>query len=83
MHSPVLAISLDDVVILRGSRLVAQRCKPALLPRKAISSISDRTLHQITHFSDNLVADAWSRDGKLALTRETESSDVVLFSDYH
>ena len=36
--------------------------------------------HQITHFPDDMVAYAWSPDGKrLALTRETVSSDVVLF----
>ena len=35
---------------------------------------------QMTHFSDNagLYAAAWSRDGRLAVSRWTERSDVVL-----
>ena len=39
---------------------------------------------QITNFPDAIVAYDWSPDGKqLALTRETESRDVVLISNFH
>ena len=39
---------------------------------------------QITHFSDHIIAYAWSADGKrLAVTRESSSRDVVLFKNFH
>ncbi len=40
--------------------------------------------HQITNFPDQIVAYDWSPDGKqLALTRSTQSRDVVLISNFH
>ena len=48
-----------------------------------IQSISGGKPRQITHFPDSVVAYAWSPDGKrLALTRRTTSSDVVLLSNF-
>jgi len=39
---------------------------------------------QITHFPDQVIAYAWSADGKrLAVTRESSSRDVVLFRNFH
>jgi Tol biopolymer transport system component len=38
---------------------------------------------QLTHFPDQVIAYAWSRDGKhLAVTRQTSSRDVVLFKNF-
>jgi hypothetical protein len=38
---------------------------------------------QLTHFPDELIAYAWSLDGKhLAVTRQTSSRDVVLFRNF-
>ena len=49
-----------------------------------IQPVSGGKPRQITHFPDSVIAYAWSPDGKrLALTRSTVSSDVVLFSDFH
>jgi Tol biopolymer transport system component len=46
-----------------------------------VQPVSGGPLRQITHFPDDVVAYAWSPDGKrLAVTRETKSRDVVLFS---
>ena len=39
---------------------------------------------QITNFPDAIVAYDWSPDGKqLALTRSTQSRDVVLITNFH
>jgi serine/threonine protein kinase len=46
-------------------------------------SLSGGPPRQITNFPDQIVAYDWSPDGKqLALTRETESRDVVLISNF-
>ncbi len=38
---------------------------------------------QLTHFPDQLIAYAWSMDGKhLAVTRQTSSRDIVLFKNF-
>jgi eukaryotic-like serine/threonine-protein kinase len=48
-----------------------------------IQPVSGGKPRQITHFPDSVVAYAWSPDGKrLAVTTETISSDVVLFSNF-
>jgi Tol biopolymer transport system component len=47
-------------------------------------SLSGGPPRQITRFPDEIVAYAWSPDGKqLALTRFTQSRDVVLISNFH
>jgi Tol biopolymer transport system component len=49
-----------------------------------IQPVSGGKPRQITYFPDSVIAYAWSPDGKrLALTREVNSSDVVLFSNFH
>ncbi|HKV80095.1 MAG TPA: protein kinase [Candidatus Sulfotelmatobacter sp.] len=48
-----------------------------------LQPISGGKARQITHFADSVVNLAWSPEGKrVALIRLTESSDVVLFSDF-
>jgi serine/threonine protein kinase len=47
-------------------------------------SLAGGVPHQITNFPDEIVAYDWSPDGKqLALTRNTESRDVVLITNFH
>ena len=60
-----------------------------LLTRNGVSNIWQQKLSggppkQITNFSSGLIFDfAWSRDGKqLALTRGSQSSDVILISNF-
>ena len=39
---------------------------------------------QLTHFRDDVISYAWSPDGaRLAVARETDSTDVVLFKNFH
>ena len=46
--------------------------------------LSSGPARQITDFPDEVVAYDWSPDGKqLALTRSTQSRDIVLISNFH
>jgi eukaryotic-like serine/threonine-protein kinase len=49
-----------------------------------VQPISGASPRQITHFPDNVIAYAWSPDGRqLAVTRETTARDVVIFRNFH
>jgi len=49
-----------------------------------VQPISGALPRQITHFPDDVIAYAWSPDGKrLAVTRETTARDVVIFRNFH
>jgi Tol biopolymer transport system component len=48
-----------------------------------IQPINGGPPHQLTHFPDEIIAYAWSPDGKqLAVAREKRSSDVVVFRNF-
>jgi hypothetical protein len=54
------------------------------VPKSGSGLHPDGPPRQITRFPDEIVAYAWSPDGKqLALTRFTQSRDVVLISNFH